>query len=233
MNRKDEWWDKKGDAILTYIHEACAIPGATSFQLQSFRDRLELLEELDIEAGLVQRALEIVDASIGLRSNKCACQRVFVWAGYPLDDPERPAPRFPASSEEAVSKAIEKALEDWAIKAGDLGICGGTTESDVIFAEKCLELGASVRIMMREPIGSESSEPLWPFASAGWHGRFHRLLQPGARKETWIDTEHLGNPIQGYGGQNPRDVAVRRQNQWLISTAEMEAEAPTPEATLW
>jgi tetratricopeptide (TPR) repeat protein len=217
--------DGDHESALANIRAACAIPAATSFQLQSFRERLELLDALEVKSEFVKRALEIVNKAIGARSIQCSCERVFLWSGYPIDDSKRQQPRFPSNRVEVVTNVIERILKDeWSLNSRDLGICGGTTESDIIFAEICLRLGARIRIMLREPIGAELSEPLWPFRSPDWQQRFHQLLLPGERKEIWIDTEHLGTPVEGSGRQDSKCFVTRRQKQWLINTAQMEAE---------
>jgi tetratricopeptide (TPR) repeat protein len=214
---------KRAEA-LTEIRVACAIPAATSFQLQSFQDRLELLEGLEVQSVFVEDALKIVKEAIGCRSHQCSLDRVFLWSGYAIDEPSRPSPRFPSDRVEAVTTEIKEILQYWGLKSSDLGICGGTTESDIIFAETCLSLGARVRIMMREPVGGETSEPLWPFASDEWRKRFHQLLRPdGQKKEIWIDADHLGTSPKGSKGEDPISFAKRRQKQWLINTARMEA----------
>jgi tetratricopeptide (TPR) repeat protein len=216
--------DGKPAEALTEIREACAIPAATSFQLQSFQDRMELLEGLEVQPEFVQPALKIVKKAIGCRNHPKSCERVFLWSGYAIDEPKRPSPRFPSDRVEVVTTEIRETLQHWDLKSSDLGICGGTTESDIIFAETCLRRGARVRIMMREPVGSETSEPLWPFASDEWRKRFHELLRPdGHKKEIWIDADHLGTSPKGSEGEDPISFAKRRQKQWLINTARMEA----------
>jgi hypothetical protein len=216
--------DGKRTEALTGFREACAIPAATSFQLQSFQDRLELLEGLEVQSEFVEEALKIVKEAMGCRNHQCSCERVFLWSGYAIDEPKRPSPRFPGDRVEVVTTEIKETLQHWGLKSSDLGICGGMTESDIIFAETCLSLGARVRIMMREPIGSETSEPLWPFASDEWQKRFHQLLRPdGQKKEIWIDADHLGTSPKGSEGEDPISFAKRRQKQWLINTARMEA----------
>src|SRR5262245_37376652 len=160
-----------GDAAraVKEIEVACAIPAATSFQLRSFRYRLELLEELGVQLDFVKEALSIVDQSIKSRNKRCTCERVFLWRGYPIDAPHRRVPRFPASQVGAVERAITEMLNDWQLGPGDLAICGGMTESDVLFADVCLKLEARVRLILRRPehlVPNEPEQPLWPFADA-------------------------------------------------------------------
>jgi len=216
--------DGDGKAALNKIHEACAIPAATSFQLQDLRDRLKLLVDLDVQTESTREALETVERTLIAKIGQCACRRVILWHGYGLDRPGQQVSRFPVDRAKDLSRQIGETLRGWSVGPNDLGICGGKTESDVIFAEVCLEMGARLRIMMREPVGSEVDQPLWPaLASPDWHRRLQQLRMRDRKdkKEIWIDTDHLG-PIS-VGDEDPSDVATRRHTQWLINTAKMEA----------
>ena len=211
------------------IRAACAIPAATSFQLQSFRDRLVLLDELHVQPEFVSEALRAVDAALSNRSTHCPCERVFLWAGHPVDAPGRERPRFPASRVDAVASAIRKILSDCGLKEGDLAICGGTTQSDILFAEICLDLKARVRILMRDPVGRELDQPLWPFSDPEWSARFRQLMPDGPvgggeRREVWTDSQELGKLIETSMNVDPVQIASNRLTEWLINTAEMEAE---------
>ncbi len=214
------------DKALAEITVACAIPAATSFQLQSFRQRLELLEELEVRTDFVQRAIKVVDSAIHNKGDGCSCGRVFLWKGCAIDAPNQSA-RFPASRVEAVTNAVNEVLENhWKLHKDDLAICGGMTESDVIFAEICLRLGANVRILLRRPehgMSKTYDRPLWPFADASWRTRFQGLLRH-ENCTAWFDTDHLGSMSEGFSRQKIEEFAARRHTEWLINTAEMEAE---------
>jgi tetratricopeptide (TPR) repeat protein len=212
---------------LAAIREACAIPGATSFQLQTFRDRLELLADLQVRGDVIQQALQTVDQAILKRNNQCRCQRVVLWAGYAFDHATQKHQRFSAAHVDEVAREIDRSLRAWGVNTNDLAICSGMTESDILFAEACLTLGARVRIMLREPITDETTQSLWPFADPDWRKRFHELLEPGDRKEIWVDNIHLGTPPSGSAAQDPLEFVRRRHHQWLLNTARMEAEPRT------
>jgi hypothetical protein len=99
--------DKKA---LAAIREACAIPGATSFQLQTFRDRLQLLADLQVQGNLIQQALQTVDYAILKRNNQCSCQRVVLWAGYAFDRDTQRRQRFSGVHVDHVASEIDHAL---------------------------------------------------------------------------------------------------------------------------
>jgi hypothetical protein len=185
---------------------------------------LSLLVELDVRTELIQEALHIVEATLAAKMGRCTCKRVILWHGYGIDRPDRKKSRFPAHCVDELAGQIREALKDWNVGPDDLAICSGMTESDIVFAETCVELGSRVRIMFREPVGSEVEQTtLWPpLASPAWRERLHRLrVRDRKEKEIWIDTEHLG-PIWA-GEQSPATVATRRHKEWLLNTAKMEA----------
>ena len=222
------------EAGIQKVREACAIPAATAFQLQTFRDRLRLLAELDVRREPVQRALDVIDPALRERTGGCTCRRVFLWHGYGIDQPGRKKSHFPSDRVQEVSAQIRHHIQDWKLNSSDLAICGGMSESDILFAEICLEQGADVRIMLRQPFGQETQNAVWPpFASDAWRQRFHNLVsQNNKQLEIWLDTKHLGVPPVSSGDQDPQKFARLRHKQWLMNTAKMEAtqtpsEAPT------
>ena len=216
--------DGEEEAATRKISEACSIGGATTFQLQTLRDRLQLLIDLDIQTIAIGRSLGIVDESLNRRGDHCRCKRVVLWRGRRLYEADPPMP-FATDDVDEVSRRIKATLQQWQLTSADLAICAGMDESDILFAETCADMGARVRLMMREPVASEVDQTLqWPpLASSAWRERLLklRLEDPVRNIEVWIDSEHLG-PIQA-GEQHPADVATRRHVQWLINTAKMEA----------
>jgi hypothetical protein len=210
---------------LSAIQEACALPGATSFQLQTFLDRLDLLGDLDQHCPFVQKALSIVSEAIKSRDRECkTCERVLLWGGYPIEQPGRPG--FAADDVSRISGEIDCALNHWGLSANDLAICSGMTESDILFAKACLDRHVRVRLMIREPVGEELNQPLWPFAEPDWREKFHEL-RANNLIDVWEDTEHLGSPPKGNSANDAGEFVRRRHNQWLLNTACMEAEPKT------
>ena len=219
--------EKEGPAALRRIEEACAIPAATSFQLQTLRDRLQLLVELDVQAELIEQALAEVEKTLLAKTNRCDCQRVVLWHGDGLHTSGASPGGAKEAGAENLVRQIRSALNEWQVGADVLAICGGMTESDVVFAEASLQQGARVRIMLRDPAGCEgkSATPWPPLASTTWQERLHRLrLHDNPRKEIWIDTDHLG-PVQ-VGARSPVEISTGRHKQWLLNTAMMEASQP-------
>jgi hypothetical protein len=55
-------------------------------------------------------------------------------------------PRFPSSKIQAAAARIRAALDEIGAGAGDLGLCGGASGGDLLFAEACLERGMRVEL---------------------------------------------------------------------------------------
>jgi hypothetical protein len=205
---------------LQHVRDACIVPGVTLFQLQILEERLALLAALDFEPEFIRQALALVDEARSQRERP-TYQRVFIWAGYPLDIPGQTPPRFPASQIDAVQTKIEKALEDWNVGVNDLAICEGVREGDIVFAEACRKRGAHLRLMLLEP--PEPRNGSWPFSPGRWTDRFHKLLQSKPDVEVWRHFECLGPAFNEGNAQDQESLLFRHKN-WMINTATMEAE---------
>jgi hypothetical protein len=214
--------EDQGETALVKIREACAIPAATSFQLQTLRDRLQLVLDLCIDPKFLTDAVNIVTKSLDDKLGHCSCTRVVVWYGCGLDTGDGKRSAFPPDRVKDVSFQIGSALDQWGVKPGDLAICGATTESDIIFAETCLDKSLRVQLLIREPSQAElDGASRWPaLASADWHERLHALRQ-SEKTTVWIDTESLGPTPSGQ--QSPTQISIRRHKQWLLNTATMQA----------
>lgn len=207
---------------LQRIRSACSIPGATFFQLQTFQERLLLIDELDFRPQFIKPALEIVVTALKQKIQDCGCRRVILWSGYGVDKPNQTIARFPASSIDFVQQQIETALDEWQIRDGDLAICEGIHEGDILFAEACLKRKARVRLMLLGPVTGQFHQTVWAFRPEDWEQRFH-ALRSALGEEVWFHNEHLGSPFDDSTPQG-RQSLQRRHNNWLINTATLEAE---------
>lgn len=210
------------EKALQRIREACSIPGATSFQLNAFQERLLLIDELDFRPSFVKPALVLVRLALKQKDRRCTCERVFLWAGYPVDKDTYLKQRFPESSIDSVQQRIEKALSEWNVGKDDLAICEGVHEGDILFAEACRKRGARVRLMLLEPVNGKFHQAFWPFRSEKWEQRFHEL-RSALGEDVWFHSEHLGSALDVTTPEGRRSVQRRHKN-WLINTAAFEAE---------
>jgi len=209
---------------LQHIREACSIPGATFFQLRSFQERLLLYDELHFRPDFVKPALHILCEALTPKNGYHIWRRVFLWAGYPMGKEDQQTPRFPVSRIAAVRAQIEAALDQWQVgkEEGDLAICDGAHEGDIMFAEACHKRNAQVRLLLREPAAGQFHRALWPFQSEEWERSFHDL-RAALGDEVWFHSEHLGAAFDESTAEGRRSLQRRHKN-WLINTAKMEAE---------
>jgi len=206
------------------IEEACAVDTPTTFQLQSFEARLQLIDDLDLEtySPFLKKALRTVGDTLKKRFTTCGCERLFVW--LESSNPNQAATDWPADLEQSLRAEIEALFGRERVGASDLCVCGGLTEGDVVFAEAAQSLGAKVRVMQRAAVGDEASRPLWPFRSARWQQRWEALTAVSPGKEIWSDTDFLGEITDAASG-HAGTLAIRRHQQWILNTVEMEAQA--------
>ncbi|MFG6083095.1 hypothetical protein ACEUZ9_004340 [Paracoccus litorisediminis] len=103
--------------------------------------------------------------------------KVILFSGHMTDGPGRAQPRFPADKEGPISAAIHDALSGWQVRAGDIGICGAARGGDILFAEHCLTLGATVHLFLPLPEDAflESSVSLPRAIDLDWEQRFRNL----------------------------------------------------------
>ena len=214
--------DGNESKALQRVREACSIPGATFFQLHSFRERLRLLEALEFRPEFVTPALAVIEEAFVLKNRHCTCERVFLWSRCEADLPGAAADRFPRENIAAVGERIDEALESWKVGKNDLAICEGMHESDILFAEACYRRGARVRLMLLDPMAHHLDQPLWAFRPAELEQRFHDLRAAGGN-EVWFHSDHLGPPPFPFLSQTSRNT-IRRHKRWLLHTARMEAE---------
>jgi len=213
--------EKNKNAALQHIRDACLIPGATLFQLQILEERLALLSALDFEQDFISQAMELVDEA-RLKKERATYQRVFLFAGYGVDKPGQTPARFPASQINAVRIKIENALDAWNLGKGDLAICEGVTEGDILFAEACRKRTAQVRFLLLEP-AERMRRSAWPFRPGEWSQRFYKLLEAEPDLEVWRHVDRLG-PAFDEGSAADQDALLLRHKNWLFNTACMEAE---------
>lgn len=216
--------DNKTEAIQGIV-DACSVPSATLFYLQLLKDRLVLLERLSFKADIVSAARETVEAALHSKQRQRQWAKVVVFHGYPIDKADLAAPRFPPSSVTAVSNRIDEVLGTWKVGSGDLAICAGATEGEVMFAEKCLAHGAQVRLLILEPTPLQLAQAFHDPTSSEWATRSAALVDHPAT-EVWYHRVELGDPVEVAYLQG-------RHNRWMLNTARMEAENATEETRLY
>jgi hypothetical protein len=102
--------------------------------------------------------------------------KVVVCSGHMIDRADRPQSRFPASKEKLVRDRLIQQLNLWGIGGGDLAICGGAQGSDILFAECCMNLGATVHLFIPLP-QSEFLDRSVHLDGTDWEHRYFELLK--------------------------------------------------------
>ena len=93
----------------------------------------------------------------------------------------------------AVSDRIDEALGAWKVGPGDLAICAGATEGEVMFAEKCLARGAQVRLLILEPTPLQLAQAFRDPSFSEWaaRGTARRVLTSHREKARRLSLEIL------------------------------------------
>lgn len=142
---------------------------------------------------------------------------VVLVTGHLVDLPDRPVPRFPASSEPAVTEAVAATLRQWAAGPGTLVVCGGARGADLIAGEQALALGCDVWLLVALP-EDEFVAASVAIPGTRWEQRFRRLR---SRCPTWFQADALGPA-------GPAGNVFERNNDWCLATACAQARPALP-----
>lgn len=211
--------DGRTDSAVQAIRDACSVPSASLFNLRWLTERLRFLEKLEFNLDSVQPALQTVDSALQDKQPlKHQWRRVVVFHGYPFDKPDSPTTRFPRTIKQKVQAEITSILDKWKIGAGDLALCSGATQTDIYFANNCLDRKAQVRLLILEPTAREFAEELRDPEFSEWADDRAALMN--RTEEIWFHRDELGGAIDVPSLQG-------RHSCWLLNTARIEAESAT------
>jgi tetratricopeptide (TPR) repeat protein len=233
--------NRKDDAIDDYSEAAAlAVANRDWFALDSSSRQLDFLGELKFHSEIVTEAAAVIDraeqqlrALLGSRpEQRVEPAHVVVFSGHMIDDPtvrgsgkEKP-PRFPATKIEAAAARIRAALDEVGAGSGDLGLCGGASGGDLLFAEACLERGMPVELRLARAENDFLAESV-TFADPDhrWEHSFARVGE-NPRTTVLIMPEELG--------PTPKGVSVHdRCNRWILYTALSQGLRKASFITLW
>ena len=253
VERRKEYWafvtrgelalieNRKEDAIDDYSEAAAlAVADRDWFALDSSSQQLDFLGELKFRTEIVVEAAAVIDRAeqqlrtlVGSRPEEPSePAHVVVFSGHMIDNPavrgegkEKP-PRFPATKIEAAAACIRAALDEVGPGTGDLGICGGASGGDLLFAEACLERGMRVELRLARAENEFLAESV-TFADPD-----HRWEQSFARVKDNPATTVLVMPEEL--GPTPEGVSVHdRCNRWILYTALSQGLRRISFITLW
>jgi tetratricopeptide (TPR) repeat protein len=230
--------DRKDDATDDYTEAAAlAVDNRDRFALDSSSQQVDFLGTLGFRSNIAAEAAQVIDraekqldALLGARIAQPA--NVVVFSGHMIDNPAnrgigkaRP-PRFPPEKIDAAAAGIRKALDRIGAGAGDLGLCGGASGGDLLFAEACLDRG------MRLELRLARDEPEFLAESVTFADPDHRWEQSFARVKDNPATTVFIMPEEL--GPSPEGVSVHdRCNRWMLYTALSQGLLKISFVTLW
>lgn len=216
--------NRKDDAIDDYTEAATLAASARDrFALDSMLQQLRILGTLGFRPEIVseasraiERADQQLDSLVGSRA--ASPSHVVLFSGHMVDDPAvrgagkaKPA-RFPVSKVAAAASAIRARLDKLGAGKGDLGVCGGASGGDLLFAEACLERGMRLELRLARPEAQFLAESV-------------TFADPDRRWErSFLDAKAHANTMllvmQDELGPGPNEVSVHdRCNRWMLHSA--------------
>ena len=233
--------NRKEDAIDDYSEAAgLAVANRDWFALDSSGQQLNLLGELGFRGEIVGEAVAVIDrAEKQLRAllghhpgERPEPTHVVVFSGHMIDNPAERGegkfkpPRFPPSKTQAAAARVRAALDEIGAGAGDLGLCGGASGGDLLFAEACLERGMGLELRLARQEKEFLAESV-TFADPDrrWERMFMQVKENPA-SAVLVMPEELG--------PTPEGVSIHdRCNRWILYTALSQGLSKTSFVTLW
>jgi hypothetical protein len=234
--------ENETDAAIEDYGEAAAlaVTNRDRFALDSTSQQLDFLAELGFRRDIVIKAALIIDRAEkqldALLGGPAAAgfdpARVALFSGHMIDNPAnrgegklKPA-RFPATKTDAAGARIRTALDEIGAGAGDLGLCGGASGGDLLFAEACLERGMRLEVRLARRENEFLAESV-TFADPNrhWERSFNAVTHHPATLVLVMPDEL---------GPAPDGVSVHdRCNRWMLYCALSYGLRRTSFVTLW
>jgi len=120
--------------------------------------------------------------------------KVVVFAGLMIDQPNRPAPRFPESLEKAVYREIVSQLQK--MDAG-ISYSSAACGSDILFLEAMLERKGEITVVLPHEKEAFKRDCVDTVPGADWGERFEKVLKQAAHTITANDNSTMGSSV-GY-----------------------------------
>ena len=200
------------DAVVKEYRVVAAAAKGDWFALDSSRQTLALLRDLEFRPDETQAAADIVDREILRTAPPFQPGQVLLFSGHMVDAPTRPKPRFPPAMVARATAEIERVLDGMKAGPGDIALTQGAAGGDLIFAEACIKRGVRVQLLLPLP------EPDFIDASVmsssdglAWRERYYALTAQLAEPARVMPVE-LG-PLPAAAN------AFERCNLWLLYTA--------------
>ena len=204
--------DQPRDVILHKYMAAAAAANKNWFALDSTRQTLTLLLDLDYRPVEAAAALKIIDREIAIAQPPLVARQVLLFSGHRVDAPDRAHPRFPREMVPAAAAAIAQVLDELEVGKDDYALVQGASGGDLLFAEACAARGVRTQFLQpfAEPEFIEQSVAA-SIDGEDWRRRYYAL------RDKLIDAPRA-MPDE-LGPLPPRVNAYERCNQWLLYSA--------------
>jgi tetratricopeptide (TPR) repeat protein len=200
------------ESIVREFRNAVAAADKDWFALESTRQQLRVLQDLDFRPEEVAAAIEVLDREIARLTPPFVPRQVLLFSGHRVDAPGRETPRFPAERVGLAAEKIAEALDRLGAGPGDLALTQGAAGGDLIFAEACHARGVRVQFLLPLAEADFVQASLLPSQDGDhWRERYFALKASLAQPPRVMPDE-LG-PLPT--GAN----AFERCNLWLLYTA--------------
>jgi tetratricopeptide (TPR) repeat protein len=200
------------EAIVREYREAVAAANRDWFALDSTRQTLTLLRDLEFRPQETAAALAIVDNEIKRAAPPFAPRQVLLFSGHMMDAPGRNPPRFPAEKEDAAKAKFAQVLDKLGAGEGDLALCQAAAGGDLLFLEACRARGVRCQLLLPFDEPDFIDESLLPSQNGEqWRERYF-ALKAALTDPPRIMLDELGALPKGVN-------AYERCNLWLLYTA--------------
>jgi tetratricopeptide (TPR) repeat protein len=200
------------EAVVRHYLAAVAAANRDWFALDSSRQTLTLLRDLDFRPDETRAALQVIDREIARAGAPFEPRQVLLFSGHRVDAPGRAKPRFPASMVPLAAAEIERTLDALDAGPADTALMQAAAGGDLMFAQACVARGVRVQLLLPLPepefieqsvLGTDDLED--------WRARYF-TLRAALHDPPRILPDELG-PLPANGN------AFERCNLWLLYTA--------------
>jgi hypothetical protein len=218
---------KKPARVATAYREALA--GAPDFARDSLRKQLSIYRDLDVLTTSLA-AVEQIAGAPSLPPGSKIRERVLLFAGHRIDDPDRKSPRFPADKEPIAREKIKEAIQKEMNKGAGVawGYAGAASGGDILFMEACAELKIPTRLYLafdqQQYVKSSVAD-----AGGNWKERFWAIFsEHTARKQIRflsdaINVKSEDDYLPAWLRGKPNYNIWQRNNLWMLFNALDEA----------
>lgn len=204
------------ETVVEEYRKVAAAAKGDWFALDSTRQTLTLLRDLQFRTDETNAALDIIDREIARSTPPVQPRHVFLFSGHMVDAPNRAKPRFPAAMVPRATSEIDRVLDELQAGPGDVALTQGAAGGDLIFAETCARRGVRLQLLLPLPEPEFIEASIKPSVDGqSWVQRYVALkdrLKPPYAEPPRVMPAELG-PLQGEASP------FERCNLWLLYTA--------------